>query len=402
MFSTKVNSSLLVLFIILFCTGLGFLACGGTPASRGSSLAEARAAAQDAEDRMNGRQPATQSGLTAQPAAAGSSSAQQGPVVNTSKTQPAWVNSVDSVYKRDQYVAAVGHASNRATAERTALSNLISIFGQSIYADTAIINTYQEVINNGKISGYTDSTDINNTIKTSASMDTVVGAEVREIWYDSKSVYYAVAVMDKAKTAQMYRDMITANLNMIKNLTTMSAAEKNTMEGYSRYQFAAAVADINISYGNLLNVIGSAPPSALKRGADYRLEAVDIAKAIPIGLRVQNDKAGRIQGAFAKAITDLGFRSGGNNSPYLLDVAVTTNPAEYPNQTIKYTRIELSANLIDTKSNTVLFPYNYNGREGGLSQSEADNTAYAAVEKEINQKYANLFSNYVSQLIPQK
>ena len=233
-------------------------------------------------------------------------------------------------------------------------------------------------------------------------MDSLLGAEIREIWYDSKNTYYAVAVMEKARTTQLYSEMIRANQNMIKNLITMSQAEKNSMEGYSRYQFAAVVADINTSYGNLLRVIGATPPGELKMGDDYRLEAVDIAKAIPIGLKVQNDKAERIQGAFAKAVSDLKFRSGGVNSRYVLDVNIVTSPVDLPNQSNKYTRIELRANLMDTSSGTVLLPYNYNTREGHVSQSEADNRAYSAAEKKIKDDYAKIFNNYISQLIPKK
>jgi len=407
----KAKTSLFGFFPVLlcFCTAFVFFACKSAPSKRGSSLAQAQAAAQNAQDIMDGKQPApSQGSLPAQPAAAqpaaaqGASSAKQEPVVNTGKNQPAWVNSVDSVYNRNQYVAAVGYATSREMAERNALSNLIAIFGQSIYADQTITNAYQEVVKNGKTAGYTDNTAIDNTIRTSASMDSLVGAEIREVWYDSKSTHYAVAVMEKAKTARLYSEMIIANQNMIKNLIAMSQAEKNSMEGYGRYQFAAVVADINISYGNLLKLIGAAPPGDLKMGDDYRLEAAGIAKAIPIGLRVQNDKAGRIESAFAKAIADLGFRSGGVNSPYFLDVNITTSPVELVNQANKFTRIELKANLMDSGLGTVLFPFNLNDRQGHVTQSEADNRAYASAERKINEEYAKVFNNYVSQLLPKK
>jgi hypothetical protein len=358
------------------------------------------ALAQGALDRMDGKQPASgQSGLAA---GQNAPTAQQGTVVNTSKTQPAWVNSVDSVYSRNQYLAAVGYASNREMAERNALANLTAVFGQSIYADQTITNTYQEAVKNGAAVGWTDNTAMENTIRTSASMDTLIGAEIKEVWFDSKSTHYAAAAMEKVKTARVYGDMIQANQNMIKNLITMSETEKNSMEGFSRYQFAASVADINISYGNLLRVIGAAVPEGLKKGDDYRLEAVDIARTIPIGLRVQNDKSGRIEGAFARALSDLGFRSGGNNSPYLLDVNITTSPVENASQTNKFTRIELKANLVDTKTRAVLLPYDFSDRQGHLSQSEADNRAYMAAERKISEEYAKVFNNYVSRLLPKK
>jgi hypothetical protein len=404
----KTKSLLFGFFLVLacFCMALGFFACESTPSAskKGASLAEAQAAAQNAQDIMDGKQTASSQGsLSTQPTAPqGSSSAKQETVLNTGKNQPAWVNSVYSVYDRNQYVAASGGASSREMAEKNALSSLIAFFGQSIYADQTITNIYREVINSGKTEGYTDSTNLNNTIRTAASMDTLLGAEIREVWYDSKSEYYAVAVMEKTKTAQLYSEMIRANQVLLKNLTNMSQAEKNSIEGYSRYQFAAVVADINISFGNLLKLIGATPPGELKMGDDYRLEAVDIAKAIPIGLKVQNDKAERIEGAFAKAVSDLKFRSGGVNSRYVLDVNIVTSPVDLPNQTNKYTRIELRANFMDSSSGTVLFPFNFNDRQGHVTQSEADNRAYAAAEKKIKDDYAKIFNNYISQMIPKK
>jgi hypothetical protein len=401
------------IYVSMLCFCLLMLsACGSSPSANsgsGASLAESQAAAQAAQDRMDGGgqppsggQPAA-SGQSAQSAPAQQGTAQQGVVVNTGRNKPAWVDSIDSVYGRAQYVAAVGYAADRGMAEKSALANLTAFFGQSIQADQTITNTYQEAVRNGVTTGWTDNFSSQNTIRTSASMDTLVGAEIREVWLDSRTnTYYAAAVMEKAKAAQMYTEMIQANQNMIKNLITMSAAEKNSLEGLSRYQFAATVADINISYGNLLRLIDAAVPPGLVKGDEYRIEAQNIVKAIPVGVAVTNDKSGRVQGAFAKSLSELGFRSGGNNSRYVLRVEIAVSPVELPNNPNKFARIELSANLTDTSAGAVLLPYNFNNREGHTSQSEAENRLYLAAERKINEEYAKLLNNYLSQLLPKR
>jgi len=241
-----------------------------------------------------------------------------------------------------------------------------------------------------------------NTINITASMDTLIGAEVKEVWFDSRSTHYAVAVMEKARTAQIYNDLIKANQSIIANLIDMKDTEKNSLEGFSRYQFAAAVADINVAYGNVLRVIGSPVPAGLVKGDNYRLEAQNITKAIPVGIIVKNDKAGRIQGAFAKAFSDIGFRSGGNNSRYVLNVDITISPVDYPNNTNKFARIELGANLTDTSVKSVLLPYNFNDREGHTTAAEAENRVYMAAERKINEEYKNILSDYLNQLLPKK
>jgi hypothetical protein len=183
----------------------------------------------------------------------------------------------------------------------------------------------------------------------------------------------------------------------------MPAADKNSLDGFARYQFAATIADVTFSYGNLLSHIG-APlfAQSLKKGDDYRLEAQNITKTLPVAIAVTNDKSGRIQGAFRKAFQEIGFRTGGNNSRYVLTVDIVTSLADLPNQQNKFTRIEMTANLTDTSVNAVLLPYNFASREGHTTQSEADNRAYAAAERKINEEYAKILDNYLSQLLPKK
>jgi len=394
--------------LMLCLTFLALCACGSSPAN--NEAAEAQANAQDALGRLdrqlggggqsNANAPSSPS--QKQPSSGQSTSSSTSQTTNNSKTKPAWVDSIDSVYNRSQYVAAMSQASSREMAEKNALASLTAIFGQSIKADQTITNTYQEAVKNGVTTNWSDNIAMQNTIKTSASMDNLIGAEIKDVWFDSKSVYYAVAVMEKAKTEQIYNEMIKANQNVIDNLLKMTPTEKNSLEGYSRYQFAAVVADINITYGNLLQVIGSPLPSGLVKGDVYRVEAQNITKAIPVRINVKNDKAGRIQGAFAKAFSDIGFRSGGTNSRYTLNVDITISYPEFPGNTNKFARMEMSADFTDTIDKSVLLPYNYNNREGHSSVGEAENRVYQMAERKINEEYKAILLNYLSTLLPQK
>jgi len=424
----------IVFFALIIC--LSFSACAGSPpaddssadnfadtnargSSSGTSLAEAQARAQAAFDRMDeafqpssGQQGASSRQDAANPppqtptpsqTPAPSQSAAPSPSVSVSTgARPAWVDSVDSVYSRTQYASAVGVASDQAMAERNALANLVAYFGQSIQADQTITNTYREAVRNGITSDWSDNTTIDETIRTSASMDTLVGAEIRSVWYDSRNAYYAVAVLEKSKAAVVYRDMIIVNQNMIKNLLEMNQTEKNSIEGIAHYQFAAVIADINTSYGNLLRLIEAPLPEGMVSGSQYRLEAQNITRAIPIGIRVSNDRAGRIQSAFAKSITDIGFRSGGTNSRYVLQVDAVVSPVDLPNNQNKFVRIELYAVLTDTLEGSNLLTYSFNPplREGHLTLSEAENRAYTAAERKINEEYKDILADYLARLMP--
>ena len=294
----------------------------------------------------------------------------------------------------------MGSGDSRESAEKSAFTNLVGIFGMNIQVDQKVSESYEEAVKSGAAAVWLQNTVANTNIITSTTLDSLVGAETGEVWPDGRGFYYAVAVLNKAKAAQIYTDKIKANQAMIDNLVAMSEAEKNTMDGYARYKFAAVIADISVSYGNLLSVIGK--PLNMKKGDDYRLEARNIATSIPISLSVKNDRSGRIEGAFAKALSELGFRSSGGNSRYALDVNIVTSPVDLPGSQNVFTRIEMNANLTDTATRAVLVPFSFSGREGHNSQAEADNRAYAAAERKINQDYPGLLDSYLSSLLPTK
>jgi hypothetical protein len=371
------------------CVVLAVSACAGGGQARGSE-AEAVAASDAALAGLN--------------APAGGQ--KSGPARSGSTGEPAWVNSPDAVFDRGSFVAAVGYGSGRDVAEKSAFANLTALFGQSIQGDQVVTTRYSEAVRNGAVDSWTEDTAMTNAIKTSVELESLVGAEIRDYWYDGKSTHYAVAVMDRQKTAALYADMIRSNEQIIGDLVTMPDRVKNSLDGYSRYTLAATIADANRAFANVLSVVGNAGtgvnPADMKKGDDYRLEAVNITKIIPIAVRVANDRSDRIRGAFASVFNKAGFRSGGNNSRYVLNVTVTVSEVQLANQQNKFARYVVDANLTDSAEGIVLLPYNINGREGHLTLSEAENRAIAAAERRINDTYGKVLSDYLSTLLPAK
>jgi len=320
----------------------------------------------------------------------------------SSSARPGWIENPESVYGRIRYVFGVGNGMNRDMAEKNALANLSAFFGQSIQADQANTYLYNEAIRSGALADYLETSTIQNTVTTQTSMDELIGAEIKEVWQDgSKNDFYALAVMDKEITAQIYNDKILANKKVIDNLVSISSADKNTLAEYSRYQYAAIIADVNVKYDNLLKAIGSSSSIPVTSGSNYRLELSNIAKNISIGVNVNGDKANRINNALTKAITDLGFRNSGASSRYLFDANITIN--ETPgNNNFKFVRIELGISLRETATNSILTTFSFNDRQGHATLAEAENRAIAAAERKVNEEFKNHFMDCLSQMLPKK
>jgi hypothetical protein len=316
------------------------------------------------------------------------------------------VDSPDLVYSKQRYVAAVGLGSARNLAEKNALANLTAVFGQSIQAELKSVANYSEAVKSGAIQ-VSESVSVQQAITTSAEMDSLLGAEIADVWHDNgNSVYYAAAIMEKEKTARLYADLIRSNSKIITDLTAMNGAEKNTLNGYSRYQLAATIADASRLYANVLTIVGNTTdinPGDMKKGDDYRLEAAGIVRNIPIGVRVSGDRSDRIKNAFSRALGSAGFRTGGANQRYKLEVTLALTPTDLPAQQNKFVRFTVDANLTDTvEGNSVLFPFNKSGREGHVNIPEAENRALREAEKRIEEDYPPALAAYLAELLPSR
>jgi len=332
---------------------------------------------------------------------------------SSNQSPPEWINSPYSKYNKEKYVAVTGSGKNSEEAKKSALANLVKYFGQTIQVDQKVSTTYSEAVKKGAAANWTESTVLEENINTYAT-NTLIGADVPETWPDGRNTWYAVAVMDKAKTEIIYTGLIKANQAMIGNLINMNQKGKTTIEGFSRYYFAAVTADINIAFGNVLKVIGSTVPVGLKGSDEYWLEAANIAKSIPVRVavekRVDVDRAGSIRNAFSRALSEIGFRTTQENAQYTLEVNLNLTEANYPDRQsefirneidAKFARYEISANLTDAITKTGLLPiYSIRGEAAQSTIQEAESRAVIAAERKINEQFKDWLSEQLAQRLP--
>jgi hypothetical protein len=329
------------------------------------------------------------------------------------RNEPAWVSDVDQVYSRLRYLAAVGYGPSRDTAEKEALAALIAVFGQTVQADRHSVVRYAEALQQDMVSSYIRDTEITNAINTSAELDTLIGAELRDYWYDDRGTHYAAAVMEKSRARSLYSGLLNANREIIRTLVTMNDEERYSLDGCARYLLAAKIAGGSRTISNILAVVegaGASPGMAgglsdqeLAQPENFRLEALAIARHIPVELRVDNDGTGRrLYSAFARVIEGKGFVSGGRDSRYALEASLTLNPVDLPGQQNQFVRYELNASLVDRRTGNVLVPYHVSGREGHLTRPEAENRAIAALERHIAETWDAALSAYLDSLMPSR
>jgi hypothetical protein len=364
---------------LLFCA-LVIAGCASSPASSESGSSKL--------DRARAANAAAQGG--ASPGAAPK------PNITRDKSgKPAWVDKPDSVYDENYYIARVGTGKDRRQAEAAAFGNLTGYFGQTVKSNFQAVEGYKQRVLDGAVD-VSSSTEVEQAVQISSSMESLIGAEINDVWNDdAKKTYYAVAIMDKSKTIPVYQGMIDANVGLIDRLTNIPAA--HTIEAVAAYHLAASIADANAVFVTVLSMLGGPDMrSSLKTGDDYIYEADNIARQIPVNVTVENDSEGRIKSALAAALTGAGFRTGNSASRYVVNAKLSITPVDLPNQPNKFARFVLDAAFTDTTANVVLFTFNINGREGHSSQPEADQRALRKAEAQAKDEYGNALQDYLA------
>jgi hypothetical protein len=311
---------------------------------------------------------------------------------------PSWGDDPSVGYPRHSYLTAEGRGTSKDAADRNALAALAAFFGQSIRSDLQSLSVYRETIGDGDPRS-SSTEEITEALNVSVSMDSLLGAEIRERWDDGRGLYYALAVMEKAGAIRLYTELFNSGQRVIDRLTLLPPDEKYSLEGALNYRRAASLADANKVLVPILSVLGSPLDfSGLRTGEEYRMEAAEIIREIPVLVRVKEGKADPVKNAFAGVLSEAGFRTGGQGSRYVLEVDAALSPA-LPGGQYQWCSYEISADLTDTRTNTVLLPYGIHGREGHLRYEDAEKRALRDAEGKIRQSYGNALGEYLRNLL---
>jgi hypothetical protein len=312
---------------------------------------------------------------------------------------PPWGADPAVLYPRNSYLAAEGRGSNRDAADRNALANLAAFFGQSVQSDLRSFTAdWKTALDGGAQAGFTE--EVTEALRISVSMDSLLGAEIRERWEDGRGLCYALAVMEKAKALKLYTELFNSGRRVIDELTGLSPEEARSLDGAVKYRRAAPLADANAFLTRILSALDSPLDfSGVKTGEEYRNRAAGIIRDIPILVRLKNGEPDPVKNAFAAALTEAGFRTGGEGSRYTLEVDAVFQEALLDNPRYKWCAYEISADLTDTTTNTVLLPYAVHGRGGHLRYGDAERVALRDAEEKIRQSYGAALGEYLRRLL---
>lgn len=314
---------------------------------------------------------------------------------------PKWITLPSGVYPAEKYMNGTGSGTNRETAALEAVRNLSSVFGQTVKSNTAASKKMERALSEGKVS-FSSAENLQQNITSQIEAENLIGIEIAEYFYNKpEKKWYAVAILEREKTAAVYQKYIEKNDAAVRKAIKESEKNPGTFYGYSEICFAAEIASENDKLVKNLTVIdfesGSEISKRIVSLQNTQLTKKKFAENITIYVQISGDKDNKIKSAFQDIFSKYGFKtSPSKKEKYNLEGKYSSEISQKGK--IIYCVYSLDLDFSDVLQAESLFAINLKGREGSLSESDATNRTYRALEKDIGTQFSKNFDSYINNL----
>lgn len=306
---------------------------------------------------------------------------------------PDWVNSKPAAYPESRYLTASGSANFEKAADQDALANLASVFNQIISSNTNASRKMRQDTDESVSKESAYSQDVSVIVDQSE----LTGVEIKERFFDGKK-HYSLAVLDKVEAAKIYVSAIEENNKEIARLESFSQADQFSMERCANLFIAQEKAEQNKGYIDRLFVIDSdqAKRMSTKSPQDFRAQRVEIARQIPIFVKVSGDKDSFVQKKLCDMLTSLGFRFSSDPAErYSLTGDFSLEQKMSTDKESMQTFYSFSCALKDSAMSTALWSDSFKGRASSFNEADSLDRAKNAVGKRIQKNLAESFMNFL-------
>ena len=310
----------------------------------------------------------------------------------TKKKAPDWVSKNEHEYSKNN-LCAVGIARSLDEANSVAISNIGKIINQKIESETTFVNSESL----SKTGSAETSSSINQIIKTSALVDSLVGVEIAENWKDKDNNYYSLAILDKTKTYLYYSEKINQNEKEIKESCNLVSSDEDKFLIYGKLQNAKKLAQDNVTYLDIIYAVNKASYTVTSKSVTTvaKIENIlnNFSKTVSVKI-FDDEKNPRIQNFFYDYFSGKGFSVNSQKPDYILDYDI--NIENTNSDLLFYARYAFNANLKSINSDSVIYSFSTSERIAHKSYEEANQKAIISLEKKLTKAFDEHFIEGVS------
>lgn len=310
---------------------------------------------------------------------------------------PGWMSELETSFPSAKYLAAVGSGDTRRDAEADATGALAKQFTVHIQVDTEAQQRYADIVKGD--STYSESErSISQSVGTQAS-EQFVNLRFSDPYTDTMGTTHAVAYIERAPTAAIYRTLIGKDLGVAKRLRGRAAAANGALQRFALYDASyqvslnarRLVSQLRIIHGPSAILLEGEVDEAITVSQERDAEANKLTYRLEIA-GDDDDKIGAMVRETLASQSLVNHELGGlvvRGSWSMENVAV--------NPKYKSVRWTINLSLMDEMGTAVASVFK-EARENGIGEAEARAFAYREVEKSISADLPKSLQDYLTRV----
>ena len=328
----------------------------------------------------------------------GCTSSQAFSVVDRTTDYPAWYLDPDSVYPKQNYLAAVGSGDTRRDAEEQALTVLAQLFKTRVEVDYQVQERYQEIIT---ATGVLTKEEMELSKKSSFKSDEeLLNVRFGEAAVDTQGQVYTIAYLDRIETGKIYLNIIRKNSAGIERLIAQAAHTSDILDRHAAISAAVVIAAGNEVLAEQLQIISPSMMMMATSGYNYQqllAQQAELITQLRVKLSLSGDYYGRLSGVVAQALSVEGYLISSESAVMVVSgelklVPVVLNP-EF--KTVRWILI-LTASKPD---GTIIAAYDSQGRASGITDDAAASFAYQDIRTVIETEFMQKIRTTIDQKV---
>jgi hypothetical protein len=282
---------------------------------------------------------------------------------------PEWITSISPIYHGSRYIVGLGSGATQIGAGDRARAELIKTFAVTVGS-----SEYSRVETDG--GGYAGS--FSDMVYARANM-TIEGVEIAERWYDEENdLHYALAVLDKARSAARLRSIVENRNIDIDTLYNNAKREKDTLIRLKTLNSAIKLLEEQRTDSAMLAVLEERASFSYANTLQIHIDRRNALHGIKLFIDADVEAKRLLLHALNLTIASR------EDADYAITAALKTSVAKRNGW--EWASAVMDISLIDTKSQTVRKSATFEGKDTARQESVAIERSIKKLQAELDAK----------------
>lgn len=310
---------------------------------------------------------------------------------------PVWVDNPSDQFSDQRFLMAVGSATSRQVAKNRARGNLAKIFVSEVEVDEKSVQKYKEITNS---KGGQSTTEFQSKTQLITQTDIqsnqqMKNVEIKEVHTAENGTIYALAVMNRMETSQLYTEEINRNKKTIESLRKKAAQTNSKLERLIYVKQALTRARMNEMLINQRAILTGprsqiGGPSLADITQEYRQAKQECT------VRIEGKEIPRVvESAITRQLQNEGFSvvQNGSTPVVTINMNMMIDPVDLDRPNAKFMQWALQVEAQNNENGQWFSTYAAEGREGSMNKKYARKRAIQAARETITSEFPGFINS---------